>query len=121
MARKKADKEPKFEWKGYVNINIPTNLVDQLEIYASDAKAVYADYNAMLMGNYQIKQFYDAYTESIKTVAVCYNHEDPNFGYAASAFAEDFFTSLAVLLFKHNVICEVDWDNASSKTMKKFG
>lgn len=120
MAKSK-EKKAKFEWKGYVNINIPESEHSKLEKFVSDEKNVFFSYNQMLTQNYQIKQYFDDYTESIKTTVVCHDADSPNFGYALSAFAEDWFTSLAVLIYKHCEIADSDWDNASSVTMRKFG
>lgn len=121
MSKKAKAKTPKFEWKGYANVGITEAYVADLEKYVKDEKSVFADYNQMLVTNYQIKLYFDDYSESIKCVAVCHQHDDPNFGYALSAFAENWYEALAVMIFKHIHICERDWDNASSKTVRKYG
>lgn len=121
MSHKKDKKKPKFVWKGYANVGVTEAVVPDLEKFVSDEKRVFSEYNKMLVTNYQIKLYFDDYSESIKCVAVCHQHDDPNFGYALSSFAEDWYTALAVMIFKHIVICEHDWDNASSKTLRKFG
>ena len=121
MAKQKGQKKPKFDWKGYVNVGITEALVPDLEKFVADEKAVFEQYNLMLVTNYQIKLYYDDYSESLKCVAVCHQHDDPNFGLALTSFAEDWYTALAVMIFKHTEICDKDWSSAKSVTVKKFG
>jgi len=120
MAKKKA-KAKQFEFKGYVNIDIPEKEVSALEIFAADDKQVFFEYNAILTTNYTVKQYYDDYSEAIKTVATCFDEDNANFGYSLSAYADDWYTSLAVLLYKHLVLADRDWDSAKSNKIKKFG
>lgn len=121
MSHKKDKKKPKFVWKGYCNVGITEPDVSALEKFVSDEKTVFAEYNQMLVTNYQIKIYFDDYSESMKCVAVCHQHDDPNFGYALTSYAEDWYTAIAVMIFKHLKLCDKDWDNASSKTLRKFG
>lgn len=120
MAKKKKE-EVKFEWAGYVNIDIPENRHSDLEIYIADDKQIFFQYNTLLTTNYQIKQYWDDYVEAIKTNAVCYDPESPNFGYALSSFADDWYTSLAVLCYKHFEYAQGDWKAMASNKIKKFG
>lgn len=118
---KKAKKPAKFEWQGYVNIDIPESRHDELERFASDDKHVYAQYTAMLYGNYQIKTYFDTYNDAIKCVATCYDPESVNFGYALSSYADDWYTALAVMMFKHFEYSQTDWSSVSAKKIKRFG
>lgn len=118
---KKSEKAAKFEWKGYVNVNITQDQIPALEKLATDEKNVFFSYNAMLTTNYQIKQYYDDYVDGIKTVATCYDSKSPNFGYALSAYADNWYNSLACLIFKHNEVCDGDWLDGNTVTMPKFG
>lgn len=118
---KKDTKAPKFEWQGYVNIDIPEKQHSALEKFIADDKHVFAQYSALIFTNYQIKQYFDEYVEGVKTVAVCYNHDDPNFGYALSSYADDWYTSLGVLLYKHFEYSQADWSSQASNKVKRFG
>lgn len=118
---KKAPKTPKFEWQGYVNIDLPEKEHSKLEKFATDEKHVFAQWTAMLYGNYQIKLYFDDYNDAIKCVATCYNHEDVNFGFALSSYADDWYTALAVMMYKHFEYSQTDWSSVSSKKIKRFG
>lgn len=121
MPKKKPTTKPKFEWLGYVNIHIPESKVSALEAFVSDDKNVYVLYNQLLTTRYTFKQFYDDYTDSIKTTVTCYQHDSVNFGYALSAYADNWYDSLAILIFKHEVLADRDWSSAQSKKVRKFG
>ena len=120
MAKKKLETK-KFDWQGYVNIDVPENRHGDLEKYISDEKQIFFQYNVLLTTNYQVKQYFDTYVDAIKTNAVCYDENSPNFGYALSSYAEDWYTSLAVLCYKHFVYSDGDWHSVASNKVKRFG
>ena len=104
-----------------MNVGITEADIPDLEKFVKDEKTVFSEYNQMLFLNYQIKMYFDDYSESIKCVAVCHQHDDPNFGYALTSYTENWFEALAVMIFKHLHICHKSWDSATSKTMRKYG
>lgn len=114
-------KKPKFDWQGYVNIDVPERKHTDLEQYVADDKQVFFCYNSLLTTDYQFKQYFDSYTQAIKTVVTCYNADSENFGYAMTAYAEDWYTSLAVAIYKHMVLADGIWSSAASNKVKRFG
>lgn len=118
---KKAKAKPKFEWQGYVNIDVPESKHTELEKFVSDDKTVFFEYNAMLTTDYKITQYFDTYVQGIKTTCTCYNAESSNFGYCLTSYAEDWYTSLAVLVFKHLKYSDRDWHSVASNKIKRFG
>jgi hypothetical protein len=120
MAKKEKSTE-KFVWKGYCNINVPTSAENVIDAFIKDDKTVFFEFNLLLTSDYTIKYQYDAKNESIKCTATCYNPDSINYGYALSAYAGDWYTALAVLLFKHLTIAEKDWLDYQQATKKTYG
>jgi len=118
---KKVNDKANFTWKGYKNINITSDLEAEVEKFVSDDKNVFHSFNEMLVTGYQIKIYFDEKTESMKAVATCFDGDSVNHGYALSAWASDWYTALAVLIFKHCEIAEKVWEDASVSKINKFG
>jgi len=121
MAKKTSKNTPKFKWEGYVSVHIPESSVPAMEAFVTDEKNVYQLYNSMLTTDYQFKQYFDTYTDSIKTTIVCHNSDSENFGYAMSAYADNWYDSLAIAIFKHEVLTDRDWNSMAVKKVRKFG
>lgn len=111
----------KFKWQGYVNVSVPSALYGDVEKLIKDEKSVFFKYNEALVNRYSFKFYFDVEREDFKCVMTCNNPDDANFGYAMSAFAGDWFQSLAVVLYKHYEICETDWQSEASSISTPFG
>lgn len=114
-------KKKKFVWAGYVNCSIPESHHDAVKALMKDEKNVFYSYNQMLTLDYQISLKYDPDQESFKAVATCYDPESTNFGKALSAFAGDWYSALAVLIYKHFELLKMDWGETDVKEKKAFG
>ena len=121
MPAKKKSKQAKVEWIGYQNISIPTSMVEGCEKYIADTKEVWSDYTEILVEGYTVKMYYDKDEESYKATLTCFIAESPNAGFALSAFGGDWFTALAVVLYKHSYVADGDWSSVANTSKRKFG
>lgn len=122
MPKKKANnKAKKFQWKGYVNCNIPATHEDAVMAYVKDEKTVFALMNSLLQGDYRIAFSTDDRSGGIKCALTCYDMDDENGGKCLSSFAGDWYTALAVALYKHVELLDKIWDDAQLPSEKKFG
>lgn len=111
----------KFKWNGYVNVPIPADIVDEVEAYMKDTNVVWADYNQAVIDGYRFSQSYDEDNKSFKASLTCYDGDSDNFGKAMSSFGSDFYTALAVVLYKHFHITGEDWNGFEAPARKSFG
>ena len=114
-------KKKKFVWAGYVNCTIPESHNDAVMKLVKDEKNVFFSYNQMLVDQYNVAIKFDPEQESFKAIATCYNPESSNFGKALSSFAGDWYTALAVLVYKHCELLDKDWGDTSTNDKKSFG
>lgn len=110
-----------FTWKGYKNINITSDLESDVEKFVEDDKNVFYSFNEMLVTGYQIKIYFDEKNESMKALATCFDADSVNYGYAMSAWAGDWYTALAVLIFKHYEVADKIWEDGTVTKVNKFG
>ena len=110
-----------FTWKGYKNINISDKLHDSVEKFLTDDKEIFALWNSLLLKDYTFKFYFDVKSESFKCTVTCMNSEEPNFGYAMSAYGDNWYTALGVVIFKHVEISQGDWDSVASDSFGRFG
>ena len=118
---KKSSSKTEFTYRGYANINITESLEASAEAYIKDDKNVWYDFQANLIRGLSIKVYFDSESESFKAVATDFNPESPNHGMSLAAYASDWYTAIAVLLYKHTAIAEGDWTSFTSSVKKKFG
>lgn len=120
MAKKKETTKA-FKWNGYCNVDVPSAMSGDVANWLADEKEVFAHYNDMLVDGYQIKVYFDQKNERMCANAICHNGDSENFGHALSAFAGDWYTALGVLIFKHEVICEGDWQATANSISQPYG
>jgi hypothetical protein len=119
MAKKKDS--AKFVWKGYANINVPVSEESKLEKFVKDDKDVWVRYTSILQDGYRVSFSHDNDKNVVRCSATCHNPDDPNFGMAMSSFAGDWYTSLAVMLFKHFFVSDTLWGETQTSTERKWG
>lgn len=119
--KKSTKKEEKFVWKGYVNVAIPATETKAVEAFIKDDSNTFAQWNKMLMEGYQFKFYYNKKEGTMKVNATCYDADDDNFGYCLSAFAGDWYTALAVVIFKHLKVTDTIWTDYASSVSNPYG
>jgi len=122
MANKKTSKKTRrFEFKGYVNIAVPQSHENKIQDHISDAQAVYEELNTLLVDGYSLKIYYDDDSTNYRASLTCMSAEDSNYGYVLGSYAQDWFTALAVLTYKHFDISKESWSRYTQDTKKGFG
>lgn len=121
MVKSKKTKKPVFKWLGYANISIPNSMSSQCEARIKDEKSVMEFFSEMQWLGYTFKFYADKASESIKVTCTCYVEDSPNFGWALSAYAGNWYTALAVLTFKHYDIAKENWTDFDSETKQSYG
>lgn len=121
MPKKTKDNTDKYVWKGYVNINIPSDMIPDAENYIRDQNQVQQHIVTALSEQMTIKLYHDEKSDAYKVVLMDYNPESPNYGHAMSSFGSDWFVALSTALFKHYVLSDRDWNYAGTSTSRSFG
>ena len=95
----KSSSIPQFKFKGYVNITIAESHDTELKRYIADTDKVFADLAQVLIDGYNVKNNYDTEKLNHRCSLTGYHLTGDNFGYVIGAFAEDWYTALAVVLY----------------------
>jgi hypothetical protein len=119
MPRKKSDQ--KVTWKGYVNITIPAKMNDKVLSYVKDDKNVWQQLTQIIDEGYTVKFVKGKEDGEVRCNLYCQNPDDDNAGYSLGAWATDWYTALAVCLFKHFVIAQGLWEGYEKPDTGSFG
>jgi len=117
MAKKKA----KFEWKGYVNVTVSETEATALKTYMADDKLVFQEMSQVIVEGYTIKIYYDDVKANFRASLTCYKVDDDNYGFMLGAFADDWYTALVVLLFKHYRVAKETWSDYQQQDTRSYG
>ena len=122
MAKKQKDsKSPTFVFKGYVNIGITEKQTPEFLSYLKDHDRVWNDYAQVLVDGYAVKATFDGEEASYRVSLTGFANTGDNFGYVIGGFADDWFTALAVVLFKHYYVAKENWQDYADTPTRKFG
>lgn len=100
----------------FVNYTLPETHGDALAAYMGKADKVYADWTSLLRAGYRVGFSYDSRTDAIICSLTARDEGDPNFGKTMTSFAGDWYTALAVAMYKHYTALNEDWTSVSSPT-----
>lgn len=120
MPKKSSERKP-FKWQGYVNINIAEKEETSFKNYLADSSTVYDDMTHVLVDGYSIKIHADDKDETIRASLTCFDDKDPNFGYVVGAFAGDWYTAVAVLMYKHFHVARENWMDYKQDEKRAYG
>lgn len=122
MAKKKTSKTTtSFEFKGYANVLIPEADGNKVAAHIKDAQAVYEEINTLAKDGYSVKVYYNDDDGNFRASLTCMNPEDSNFGYVLASYAQDWFTAVAVLTFKHFDVTKENWQEYTTAKTNSFG
>jgi len=98
-------------WKGFKDFRL-TN--DQLAAFATDG--VHDDdlmdlVQASLAEGYKLTFTYNGQSDTYNASMTCNDDKSGNFGYTMSLFGPNFYTALGLLMYKHHILLDGDWNN----------
>lgn len=110
MATKKVTKTKKAEWKGYHKINLTD---EQTEVFERDylpLEVKWVEIDTLSNSGYKVSFSFDDYNTGISASMYCHQQKMEWAGYTLSAWAGDAETALKLLLFKHYVVAQEQWE-----------
>lgn len=121
MPTKKNASKKQFVFKGYVNISISEKHDTELKKYLADKERVYLDFAQCLQDGYAIKNHFDAENANHRCSITGFESTGDNFGYVIGGFAGDWYTALAVVLYKHFYVSNEAWTEFVTDTKNNYG
>jgi len=108
---KKSSRQPdKAVWKGFVPCELNSKRKEQFREWSPNVEAVEDYIERFVAPGYKLSFSIDTYHDCVQVSYSCSSIGDPNCGWTLTARGNDLLKALAVLLFKHVVILECQWD-----------
>lgn len=110
MAAKKTTKVKKAEWKGYHKINLTREQNEDFEANHSQTEVTFSELDILINNGYKISLNWDDYNTGVSASLYASNQKMEWAGYTLSAWAGDAQTAVALLLYKHYVVAQEQWE-----------
>lgn len=117
----KKQKEQKFKWNGYINVDIPDGRRDEAKMFIVDVSMVLEAVEQVVSDGYKISLRRDSNSEGVTATLTCHSQESDNYGHAMSAFAGDVVSALGVVVFKHYRVVDEEWGVEEKAGADAFG
>jgi hypothetical protein len=117
----KKTNDNKAKWAGYANISIPQTHEDKVLEYIKDSDNVWLKLTAALDEGYQIKFAKDVENDTVRCNMYASLKGMENAGLSLGGFGSDWYTALAVVMYKHHEIAKELWEGYEKPIDRKFG
>lgn len=107
---KKSSKVTKAEWKGYHKVNLTDAQTEQFEAEYEAHQVQVDDLGILINNGYKFSLSWDAYNQGISASLYAADKKMEWAGYTLTAWAGDPNTAINLLMFKHYVVCEEQWE-----------
>lgn len=109
------------DWKGFVDITLSDKDRELMAGWAASGEwEPFEALDALLGGGYKVSLAVHPASGSVIATLTCRAEDDPNFGYALSAFGPDPEGALMCVSYKHFVMCESGaWLNSPAGGLKQ--
>jgi len=112
MATKKTNQVKKAEWKGYHKINLSREQNEDFEANHSQTQVTFAELDILCNNGYKFSLSWDDYNTGVSASLYAQSKKMEWAGYTLTAWAGDAQTATALLLYKHYVVAEEQWEIA---------
>jgi hypothetical protein len=100
----------KAEWKGYHKINLTVEQSALFETEYLPTPLLWSDIDILVNNGYKFSLSWDSYNSGVSASLYAQDKKMEWAGYTLSAWSGDAETATKLLLFKHYVVCEEQWE-----------
>lgn len=108
--KNKSTKVTKAEWKGYHKVNLTTEQNALFEAQYLSMPLLWSDIDILVNNGYKFSLGWDDYNQGVSASLYAQNKKMEWAGYTLSAWSGDAETATKLLLFKHYVVSEEQWE-----------
>lgn len=117
MARKPQNKPAKkAQWLGYHRVNLSKADEAAFELWRVGETVRWEDIGILSNAGYKFSLSWDDYHQGISASLYCTQAKMDWAGYSLTAWAGDAESAVLLLLYKHYVMCEEEWDIALDRS-----
>jgi hypothetical protein len=125
MAKKYAGtKQPKIEWKGFLNVNLSAEDAELFDKWELDRTFSINDISILVDNGYKFSLNWDNTHSGFSAALYSGSTKLAWTGWTLTAWAGDWQTAVRLLFYKHYILCEEDWERFTYKSEKsglKYG
>lgn len=110
MAKSQTRQVKKAEWKGYHKINLTKEQNELFEDQYISRAVPFTDFDILVNNGYKLSVSWDSYNHGVSASLYAQDKKMEWAGYTLSAWAGDAETALKLLLFKHYVVANQQWE-----------
>ena len=111
MATKAKNGNGLSEWKGFKDFRLNPEQLEGFASFEAHDDDLMDLVQTMLAADYKLTFTYNGQADTYNAAATCNGEKDPNKGYTMSAFAPSMYAALRLLMYKHYVLLDQNWDN----------
>lgn len=112
MAKAKSTKVKSAEWKGYHNVNLTAEQNQDFEDHHLQSPVGWDEIGILANNGYKFSVDWDDNNSGVKASLYAKNAKMDWAGYTLTAWAGDAETATKLLLYKHYVVCQQQWEVA---------
>lgn len=105
----------------FVNISLSESDAEKVTAYAANSDEVFRAFEDLCVAGYRVGFSYDAQRDALICSLTCKAQGAPNEGKTMTSFAGDWYTALAVSLYKHYVLTNEVWSSDTKANRPAFG
>jgi len=99
------------DWKGFKDFRLTADQLEGFAAFDTHDDDLMDLVQATLANDYKLTFTYNGQSDTYNAAATSNGEKDPNKGYTMSAFAPSMYAALRLLMYKHWVLLEQNWDN----------
>lgn len=99
------------EWKGFKDFRLTAEQLEGFASFEPHDDDLMDLVQATLANDYKLTFTYNGQSDTYNAAATANGEKDPNKGYTMSAFAPSVYAALRLLMYKHWVLLDQNWDN----------
>jgi len=119
MAKNTTKKQPKIEWKGYLNVNLDNDDAKTFDEWETQRLFSIADVAILVDNGYKFSLNWDTHHNGFVASLFSSSPKLAWTGWTLTAWAESSEDAMRLLFFKHYILCEEDWERFTYKSEKQ--
>jgi len=121
---KKPIKKTKVEWKGYLRVNLTEGQEKDFDVWFPTQSIQVGDVGILCNNGFKFSLAWDDFHNGVSASLFANDAKLAWAGWVLTAWADSVEEAVALLFYKHYIICEEDWEHfydVVEKTGRKRG
>lgn len=103
--------KPQTEWRGFKDFRLTADQLEAFAVFEVHDDDLMDLIQTVLTEGYKLTLTYSSQSDTYNCSMTCNAEKHPNQGYTMSAFAPSMYAAMRLLMFKHFVLLDTNWEN----------